>query len=321
MQKVAVTDYTFGSLDVEQSILEPLGCQVVGRQCKTQEELIALTADADCVITQFARVNAAVIGAMAKCRIIVRYGIGVDNVDLAAAAARKIPVCNVPDYCIDEVADHTLALILALTRMPVPPWDQIRQGNWRLPVPLAQMRVLKEMAVGLVAFGRIGREVARRLLGFKCRVLASDPAVEPGVIREAGCEPVGLEELWAGSDLISLHCPSTAKTRFLVNQATIQKMKKGVLLVNASRGDLVQTDDLIAALESGQIGGAALDVCYPEPIPKDSPLLRMPNVLITPHVASASVRAVATLRQSAAEAVARAVRGEALLNVVNGVVA
>jgi len=321
MQKVAVTDYTFDSLDVEQIILEPLGCQVVGRQCKTQEELIALTADADYVITQFARVNAAVIEAMEKCRIIVRYGIGVDNVDLAAAAARRIPVCNVPDYCIDEVADHTLALILALSRMVVPPWDQIRQGNWRLPVTLAQMRVLREMAVGLVGFGRIGREVAGRLLAFKCKVLAFDPGVDASAIRDAGCEPVGLEELWAASDLISLHCPSTPKTRFLIDKGSIQKMKKGVLLVNASRGDLVQTEDLIAALESGQIAGAALDVCYPEPIPKDSPLLKMPNVIITPHVASASVRAVDTLRRRAAGAVACAVRGEKLHNVVNGVVA
>jgi D-3-phosphoglycerate dehydrogenase len=321
MLKVAVTDYTFGSLDIEQAILKPLGCELIGQQCKTREELIALTRDADCVLTQFARVDAAVIGAMRQCRVIVRYGIGVDNVDLAAAAARGIPVCNVPGFCSDEVADHTLALMLALTRMLAPTWDAIRGGAWKLPVPLAEMRVLKGMTVGLVAFGRIAREVAARLLAFKARVLAFDPAVDAAAVRDAGCEPVTLGELWAASDIISLHCPSTPATRFLVNKDALGQMKRGVLLVNASRGDLVQTDDLIAALRSGHVAGAALDVCYPEPPPKDSPLLGMPNVIMTPHVASASVGAVETLRRSAAEAVACAVRREKLPNVVNGVVA
>lgn len=319
MHKVAVTDYTFGSLDVERAILEPLGCAVVGRQCKTAEELVALTEDADHVLTQFARVDAAVIDAMRKCKIIVRYGIGVDNVDLDAAAARSIPVCNVPDYCVDEVSDHCLSFILALTRQLVPTWDALRQGTWQLPVPLCAMRALKEMTVGLIAFGRIGREVARRLRAFQCRVLAFDPGVDDAVITAAGCEPTALDELMASSDLISLHCPSTPQTRFLINKDTIATMKRGVLLVNTSRGDLVQTEDLVAALQSGYVAGAALDVTCPEPLPADSPLLKMHNAIITPHVASASVRAVDTLRKSAAHTVACAVRGEKLPNVVNGV--
>jgi D-3-phosphoglycerate dehydrogenase len=317
--KVAITDCTFQPIDVEKAILEPLGCNVIGMQCRTTEELVALTRDADCVITQFARVNAEVIGAMQKCRVIVRYGIGVDNVDLNAAAAKSIPVCNVPDYCIDEVADHTLALMLALTRGVVPTWDEIRRGNWRLGVPLGSMHALRDVTIGLIAFGRIGREVARRLLAFKSKVLAYDPALDADTIREAGCEPVDLEAIWARSDLISLHCPSTEKTRFLINATSIQKMKRGAILVNCSRGDLVQTEDLVAALRNGQIGGAALDVTWPEPIPKDSPLLSMPNVVITAHVASASPPAVAKLRTTAAQIAAAALRGERLPNVVNGV--
>lgn len=318
--KVAVTDYTFQNLDVERGILDPLDCQVVGRQCKTTEELIALTCDADCVITQFARLNADVIAAMQKCRVIVRYGIGVDNVDLKAAAAKGIPVCNVPDYCIDEVADHAMALILTLTRGVAATWDEIRRGNWRLPVPLTSMFALRDVTVGLIGFGRIGREVARRLLAFKCKVMAYDPALSAEGIRREGCEPADLEIIWSRSDLVSLHCPSTEKTRFIVNAASVEKMKRGALLVNCSRGDLVQTEDLIAALRSGQIGGAALDVTWPEPIPKDSPLLSMPNVIITAHVASASPPAVSKLRTTAANIAAAAVRGDKLPNVVNGVI-
>ncbi len=192
--KVAVTDYTFDSLDTETGVLGPLGCTVVGRRCKTPEELIELTADADAVLTQFAPVNAAVIAALRQARVIVRYGIGVDNVDPAAARARGIPVCNVPDYCTDEVADHTLALILALTRRIVETCTHIRSGKWSLPVPLAAMHALKTLTIGVVGFGRIGREVVHRLKAFKCRVVVFDPAVPAAEIEQAGCTTASLDE-------------------------------------------------------------------------------------------------------------------------------
>src|SRR5262245_15535311 len=166
---VVVTDYSFESLDTERAILEPLGCSVIGRRCKTPAELIELVADADAVITQFAPVNSTVIAAMRCARVIVRYGIGVDNVDLDAAKARGIPVCNVPAYCIDEVADHTLALILALTRQIVSHCNHIRGGKWGGATRLEAMHALKELTVGIVGFGRIGREVAGRLHAFKCK--------------------------------------------------------------------------------------------------------------------------------------------------------
>ena len=156
----------------------------------SEQQRIDLVRDADAVITQFAPVNAAVIGAMQKSRVIVRYGIGVDNVDLAAAAAKGIPVCNVPDYCIDEVADHALAMILDLTRNITANAIKVRSGSWGLATPLANIRTLKNMTVGVVGFGRIGREVAARLKAFKCKVLVFDPPVDAAVIRSAGCEPV-----------------------------------------------------------------------------------------------------------------------------------
>jgi D-3-phosphoglycerate dehydrogenase len=272
------------------------------------------------VITQFAPVNAAVIGAMQRAKVIVRYGIGVDNVDLKAAAARNIPVCNVPDFCVDEVADHTLAMILATTRCLLPCWDVIRHDRqWKLPVTLNQMLVLRELTVGLVAYGKIAREVALRLKPFKCRVLVFDPVVDSKLIEKDGFVPATLDEVLTKSDIVSLHCPSTEKTRFMINAESLSRMKKGVILINLGRGDLIKGDALIAALQSGHVAAAALDVTNPEPIPMDSPLLTMKNVIINAHIASASASAVQKLRRTAAEIAARALRGEPLINIVNGV--
>src|SRR5581483_5643327 len=224
MPKVLVTDHTFDPLDIEQRILEPLGAVLDAHQCKTPEQLVPLVADADAVLTQFSPVNAQVITAMRKVRVIVRYGIGVDNVDLQAARERGIPVCNVPDYCIDEVADHTIALILGISRQVVRNALAIRHGNWGLPVEPAEMKALCDLTVGIVGLGRIGRGVAQRLAPFRCRQLAFDPALSAETIRAAGCEPVALAELLESSDLVTLHCPSTPQTRHLLNRASIGRM-------------------------------------------------------------------------------------------------
>ena len=319
MAKIVVTDYTFPALEVEESVLQPLGFELASGQCKTPEALIALVADADAVITQFAPVNASVIAAMQNAKVIVRYGIGVDNVDLESARQRGIPVCNVPDYCIDEVADHTLAFMLSVTRQVVQNTLYIRDGKWGLATGLDPLRTMRDQTVGIVGFGRIGREVAARLAPFKSRRLVFDPVLAPETIREHGCEAVTLEELLAESDIVSLHCPSSAQTRKLVNADSIRAMKKGAIVINLARGDLIDTQALISALESGHLAGAALDVCDPEPIPADSPLRSMPNVITASHIASASPKSVRTLRLTAARIAAMAVNGEQLPNVVNGV--
>ena len=317
--KAVITDYVFDNIDLERAALAPLGCRLEALKSGKDQALLDLVKDADAVITQFAPITAAVIGAMQKCRVIVRYGIGVDNVDLNAAAAKNIPVCNVPDYCIDEVADHTLALILAATRQTVHCDATIKAGQWKLPVALTALHALKHMTVGLVAFGRIGREVASRLKPFKCQVMVFDPALPASVIRDAGCIPATLDDVLAQSDLLSLHCPSTEKTRHMINATSITKMKRGAILVNASRGTLVDTAALVSALQSGQIAAAALDVSDPEPINADSPLLKMNNVVFTPHIASASPQAVQKLRTDVAGIAAMALRGEKVPNIVNGV--
>lgn len=318
--KVAVTDYSFPDLAVEETILQGAGHTLAAwKEKRTPAELASLVGDADAVITQFAPVNAEVIGAMQKARVIVRYGIGVDNVDLEAARARGIPVCNVPDYCIDEVADHTLAFILATTRQVVPNCVRVRGGTWGLATPLGGMQALRDLTVGVVGFGRIGREVAARLKAFKCRVLVHDPVVAASAITQAGCEAAALDDLFRQADVLSLHCPSTAQTRGMVNQTSLATMKRGAILINVARGDLVDSAALVAALESGQLSAAALDVFAPEPIPADHPILKRDNVIVASHIASCSVPAVRKLRETAAQLAATALRGEPLPNIVNGV--
>ena len=178
---------------------------------------------------------------------------------------------------------------------------------------------LRDLTVGIVGFGRIGREVAARLAPFKCRRLVYDPVVAAGAIRESNCEPVDLPQLIAEADIVTLHCPSTRQTRKMINFETIQRMKEGAILVNLARGDLVETAALVEALQSGRLGAAALDVCDPEPIPPDHPLLKLQNVIVASHVASTSAKAVRKLRETAAHLAASALRGEKLPNIVNGV--
>ena len=320
MPKVVVTDYTFDALDVETAILQPLGCEIVAwKEKRPPAELAKLVADADAVITQFAPVNAEVIAAMTRAKAIVRYGIGVDNVDLEAAKAKNIPVCNVPDYCIDEVADQTLAFVLAITRQIVPNTCALREGGWRLAVPLSSMKALRDLTIGIVGCGRIGREVLRRLVPFGCRLLAFDPAVDPAEVARFGATSATFEQIIAESDIVSLHCPSTPKTRRMMNREAFGRMKQGAALVNVARGDLVDPAALREALESGRLGAAALDVYDPEPIPADDPIRKRDNVILAAHIASTSVKAVRKLRESAAQLAARVVRGEPAINVVNGV--
>lgn len=319
MSLVAITDYTFPSLEIEDSIFRSAGIDLRSGNDKQIAALQSLVSGADAVITQFAPINAEVIASMQRARVIVRYGIGVDNVDLAAAQSRGIPVCNVPDYCIDEVADHTLAFILSTTRQVVPNTLLVREGKWGLATPIEQMRTLRDQTVGLVGFGRIGREVAARLAPFKCRRLVCDAFCPVESVRLAGCEPVSLEELLTQSDIVTLHCPSTPQTRKLLNAASMARMKPGSIVINLARGDLIDTPAFVTALQSGQISAAAIDVCDPEPIPADSPLRLLPNVITASHIASVSPKAVRTLRETAARLAVQAVRGEPLPNIVNGV--
>ena len=317
MSKVAITDYTFPDLSIETQILKAAGLEVISGQCKTQQDLIMLTANADYVITQFAPVDVDVIKAMSNCKVIVRYGIGYDNVDCEAAKEKGIPVCNIPTYCIDEVADHTLSFILSMTRQLLANAKYVQNGKWGLGTDLSNMRGLYDSTVGIIGLGRIGQAVAKRLKGFGCQLIAYDPVVNPTQVASTGCQLVDLDYLLSNSDVITLHCPSLPATKNILNNSTLSKMKKGSLLINAGRGDLVCADALLEALTAGHLAGAAIDVFSTEPVPTDSPLLGMDNVLITSHIASASPQSAKTLRETAAQIVVISAKGESLPNVVN----
>jgi D-3-phosphoglycerate dehydrogenase len=319
MPKVAITDSTFPNIDPELSILEPAGCEVVLARLGPEEDLIALTRDADAILTQFAKLTQNVIAQMQRVKVIVRNGIGYDNIDVEAARQHGIPVCNIPDYCIDEVADQTLAFILTLTRQVLPNHNLVRDGRWGLAVREDQMKTLKEMTAGVVGFGRIGRAVVKRLVAFGGQVLVADPFVSPEVIHSAGALAVQLDELFARSDLVSLHCLLNAKTRHLINEVSLARMKRGIVLINVGRGGLVETAALVAALNSGHVAAAGLDVFEQEPLPADNPLRTMNNVVVASHIASVSTKAMKTARETSAILVLKALRGEKLDNVVNGV--
>ncbi len=314
---VVITDHSFENLALEEAVLAPLGCRIITRVWKTEEELIELVGEADCVITQFAPLKAPVIEGMRHARAIIRYGIGVDNVNLEVAGRRGIPVCNVPDYCTDEVADHTLALMLSLTRRIAQISSQIRSGIPWTGIDVSGMVSLKNCVVGIVGFGRIGREVAARLRGFKCRILTHDPVVTSTEVEAVGARLVSLEEILGLSDVITLHCPATPETRHLICRDTLNRMKRGVMLINVARGSVVKEADLVAALRDGHVAAAGLDVTDPEPIGDSSPLLSMENVLITHHVAAWSPNAVRHLRTRVAEIAVIALQNGQLPNVVN----
>jgi len=318
MSKAVITDYTFPDLSIETQILEAAGLEVVSGQCKTPQDLIVLTASADYVITQFAPIDADVIKSMSNCKVIVRYGIGYDNVDCETAKKKGIPVWNSPTYCIDEVADHTLSFILSMTRQLLANAKYVQNGKWGLGTDLSKMRGLYDSTVGIVGLGRIGQAVAKRLQGFGCRLMAYDPVVDSTQAASISCQLVDLDYLLSNSDIITLHCPSLPTTKNIINHSTLLKMKKGSLLINAGRGDLICAQALTEALITGHLAGAAIDVFSTEPVPNDSPLLDMDNVLITSHIASASPQSAKTLRETAAQIVVISSKGESLPNIVNG---
>jgi D-3-phosphoglycerate dehydrogenase len=323
MPKIAVTDYAFPDLAIETAIFGQVEHSLVAcREKRPTAELIELVRDADAVLTQFALLNAEVIAGMSRAKVIVRYGIGVDNVDLEAARSRGIAVCNIPDYCVDEVADHTLAFILCSTRQVVPNTSLIQGGKWGLAGPLSALQALSNLTVGVIGYGRIGRAVVKRVLAFGARVLVFDPVIPAEQIAAGGGAPVPtLADLLPQCDIVTPHCPSTAQTKKMFNAAAFASMKAGAILINVGRGDLVDTPALIAALQSGRLAGAALDVFDPEPVPPDSPLLRLPGVIFSAHIASGSPQAVRKLRENAAALIVSALKGEPLANVVNKLLA
>jgi D-3-phosphoglycerate dehydrogenase / 2-oxoglutarate reductase len=313
---VAITDYVFPSLEPEHAVLEPLGVELRSQQCRSEEEIITLAQDADAVLNCYAKMTARVIEKLNRCKIIARYGIGVDNVDLAAANKARILVTNVPDYCVDEVSDHALALMLALARKIVSADNAVKGGAWNVTAH-AEIRRLRGQTLGLLGFGQIAKVVALKVQPLGMKVLVYDPYLDAVLIAHHGAEAASLDRLLAEADVISIHVPLSPETRNLIGQRELAHMKPSAFLVNTSRGGIVDEQALAVALQEGRLGGAALDVLSAEPPPPDHPLRQAPNMILTPHLAFYSRESVIELQTKAAEEVARALKGEPPRSPVN----
>jgi D-3-phosphoglycerate dehydrogenase len=312
---VAVADSVFPNLDLARAVVARAGAELRLAPQPTPESIVATAKDADAVLVTYAKITADMIGQMKKCRIISRFGIGVDNVDLDAATRAGIVVTKVPDYCIDEVSDHAMALLLSLIRKIPASSARAHAGRWDMPavVPIHRLR---GTVLGLMGFGRIPQLVAPKAQAFNMKVVAYDPYVPAPVMEKAGVGRVEFAELLKVSDYVSIHSPLLPETRHLFNADVFRQMKPGALLVNTARGPIVDEAALAAALDAKQIAGAALDVLEQEP-PTSSPLFGRDNVILTPHTSFYSVESLEELQTKAAEEVVRVLAGQAPRNPVN----
>jgi D-3-phosphoglycerate dehydrogenase len=293
---IAVADSPFPSLDPVKAALAQLDPELRLAASAAPEDILAVARDADALIVCYAQLDGALVRQLTRCKVIGRTGLGVDNIDLPAARERGITVTYVPDYCLHEVSDHALALLLALARKIAFANQTVQSGRWEMPA-VVPIRRLRGQVLGLVGFGHIPRLVAPKAQAFGLTVVACDPYVAPDVLAAAGVEGVSFDRLCEISDIVSVHAP-------------LLPMKRGVLIVNTARGPLIDAAALVAALDAGQVGGAALDVLPVEPPERDSPLLHRDNVILTPHIGFYSFEALAELQTKAATGIARVLRGE-----------
>lgn len=309
MTYMVVTDQAFGNVDRERAAALTAGARFAHYQCRSEAETVEAVRGANVVLNNFAPMNERTLSVMAQGATVIRYGVGVDNVDLEAARRLGVRVCNVPDYGIEEVADHAAALTLALTRQLVRYDTGVRAGGWKIDEMVTHVRSLREATVGLVGYGRIAQAFAGRMRAFGARTVAYDPYVKKV---DGGTSLLPLDEVIRNADVLSLHVPLTPETHNLVGAPEIAAMPHGAILVNVSRGGLVDETALAEALCSEHLAGAGLDTFALEPLPPDSPLRTAPNVLLSPHAAFFSDTSVKRLQQLAAEEALRAARGEPL---------
>ena len=314
--QVAVADSVFPNLDPATAVVSRIGGQLQLASEPTPEAIMRIARDADAVLVTYAKITGDMIRQMTKCRIISRFGIGVDNVDIAEATKARIVVTKVPDYCIDEVSDHTMALLLAVVRKIPFINAQVHGGTWKMPavVPIHRLR---GSVLGLVGFGRIPQLVAPKAQSFGIKVIAYDPFVPKEVFAGAGVEGVDFQTLLKTSDYVSIHSPLLPETRNLFNAEAFKQMKRNAYLVNTARGPIIDEAALAAALDAGQIAGAALDVMAQEPPGPVSPLFGRDNVVITPHTSFYSEESLVELQTKAAEEVVAVLSGKAPRNPVN----
>ena len=311
--RVAITDCDHGSIEEEKEEFSQIGAELILAQVQGEKDLIRFCKDADGLLNQYALLTRKVLESLPKCKAISRYGVGVDSVDLKAATDLGIIVANVPDYCMDEVASQTVAMILTLTRKTAFFDRKVKSGEWNFHLGIPIYRI-KGKTLGLIGCGKIGLEVARRISAFGVKVITYDPYLEkpPQEIELKDFDTV-LKE----SDFISIHCPLNDSTRHLIGEKEFKKMEKKPLLINTSRGPIVDERALIQALGEGLLSGAGLDVLEKEPPDSQSPLLKMENVVLSPHVGFYSVESISELKRRTAKNVSDVLKGKWPGSVVN----
>jgi D-3-phosphoglycerate dehydrogenase len=313
MPLVVITDCDHGNIAPEEAVLRAAGVPFRLHQGKTEADVIANAHDADALIIQYARITGPVLDALPRVRVLVRYGVGIDTLDIPAATERGVVVCNIPDYCMEEVSDHALAMALTCWRRIAFYDRRIRQDVWSATEVRGMLR-LRGRVMGVIGLGRIGATLARKAAGVGMTVWGFDPYPIPW---PPAVRKVPLEELLGGADIVSLHVPLTAETKHLIDEAALRRMKPTAFLVNTARGGVVDTAALRHALREGWIAGAGLDTLEDEPPDAADPLLSLPNVTLAPHAAWYSDDAMVDLKRKTAEAAVAALRAERPTSVVN----
>jgi D-3-phosphoglycerate dehydrogenase len=311
--KVVITDCDHGDIEEEKKLFPRIGAELVSVQVEEEEDLIRVCKDADGILNQYSLLTRRVLEALPRCKVIARYGVGVDSIDLRAATDLGIVVANVPDYCVDEVALQAVTLLMALIRQTVFFDQKIKSGHWdfRQGAPIHRIRA---KTMGLVGCGRIGMEVARIVSALGMRVIVFDPYIQKA---GAAVELVDLDTLFKESDFISIHCPLNESTRHLIGENAFVKMKKRPLIINTSRGPIIDENALVEALKNGLVSGAGLDVMEKEPPDPGNPLLKMDQVILSPHMSFYSEESIKELKRRTAEGVADVLQGKWPQSIVN----
>ncbi|RPF54304.1 C-terminal binding protein [Aquisalibacillus elongatus] len=317
--KVYVTDYNYNTFEPERQVFDEIGVEFILEQCKTEDEIIEKCQDADALLNQYGPISRRVIEALDNLKVVARYGIGFNTVDIDAATENGVVVSNVTDYCLDEVSDHTMALLLSSVRKITQMNNAVKAGNWdyKVSVPVYRMR---SCTLGLVGFGNIPQTLTKKAQAFGVNVMAYDPFVPKEVADELNVTLVELDELYAQSDYISVHLPLNKQTEKLISHEAFRKMKSTAFIINTSRGGVIEEQALIQALQENELAGAGLDVLETEPIPDGHPFLNMDQVLLNPHSAFYSVEAEAELKRKSAQNVADVLQGYFPTYIVNQVV-
>lgn len=309
--KVLLTDYEFAHLEYEEQVFNESGLDIefIKKQCITEEEVIEHAKEADALLNQYAPISKRVIDSLERTKVISRYGVGVNTIDIDAAQAKNITVANVPDYGMEEVSNHALALLLSWARKVTLLNNEVKQGNWDFKACVPIHRFDKQ-TVGVLGFGRIPRRFIEKVKPLGFQTAAYDPFVSAEEMAAAGVRKMELDEIIKESDYLSVHVPLIKETHHLLNADRFSQMKKNAVIINTARGPIIDEKALIDALEQGMIAGAALDVTEEEPVSKTSPLLQMDNVILTPHSAWYSEEAMVELRQKAAKNIVQVLKGE-----------